>query len=170
MKQFGKRTVRIIDAVLIGMIVFCVGCGAIRGNEGEVSGETSIANAGAEPPKIGSETISLTEESGISEETETTEAEQRVIALSKSNAELWLLAGGTLVATSDDAMKLDGVTEVVFDFSGLEYISSAGLRVLMTAHKAMAASGGSMKILHPNAMVRGVFEITGLDSVFAVEA
>ena len=67
-------------------------------------------------------------------------------------------------------MKLDGVTEVVFDFSALEYISSAGLRVLMAAQKAMMSAGGSMKILHPNAMVRGVFEITGLDSVFAVEA
>jgi anti-sigma B factor antagonist len=67
-------------------------------------------------------------------------------------------------------MTLDGVKEVVFDFSMLEYISSAGLRVLMTVHKSMAASGGAMKILHPNAMVRGVFEITGLDSVFAVEA
>lgn len=67
-------------------------------------------------------------------------------------------------------LQLDGVKEVAFDFSALEYISSAGLRVLMTVHKSMAASGGAMKILHPNAMVRGVFEITGLDSVFAVEA
>lgn len=67
-------------------------------------------------------------------------------------------------------LRLDGVKEVAFDFSSLEYLSSAGLRVLMTVHKSMAASGGAMKILHPNAMVRGVFEITGLDSVFAVEA
>lgn len=67
-------------------------------------------------------------------------------------------------------LQLDGVKEVAFDFSALEYISSAGLRVLMTVHKSMAASGGAMKIFHPNAMVRGVFEITGLDSVFAVEA
>lgn len=67
-------------------------------------------------------------------------------------------------------MDLDGVNEVVFDFSGLEYISSAGLRVLMAAHKAMTASGGSMKVSRPNAMVLGVFEITGLSSVFTVEA
>ena len=67
-------------------------------------------------------------------------------------------------------LKLDGVKEVAFDFSSLEYISSAGLRVLMTVHKSMSAAGGGMKILHPNAMVRGVFEITGLDSVFVVEA
>ena len=67
------------------------------------------------------------------------------------------------------ALKLDGVKEVAFDFAELQYISSAGLRILMTAHKAMAAAGGTMKVLHPNAMVRGVFEITGLSSVFVIE-
>ena len=65
--------------------------------------------------------------------------------------------------------KAEGVTEIVFDFSTLDYISSAGLRVLMTAHKAMASSGGSMKVLHPNAMVKGVFDITGLGDIFNVE-
>ena len=69
----------------------------------------------------------------------------------------------------EDEMNLEGVSKLAFDFSGLEYISSAGLRVLMTAHKSMAAAGGGVKVLHPNAMVRGVFEITGLDSVFVVE-
>ena len=70
----------------------------------------------------------------------------------------------------EDELKLEGVTEIVFDFSGLEYISSAGLRVLMGAHKTVTSRGGTVKVLHPNAMVHGVFEITGLDSVFAVEA
>jgi len=65
-----------------------------------------------------------------------------------------------------EAMKLDGVTEVVFDFSCLDYISSAGLRVLMTAHKAMAACGGKMTVVNPNAIVKGVFDITGLSDVF----
>jgi len=69
----------------------------------------------------------------------------------------------------DAALKLDGVKEVAFDFAELQYISSAGLRVLMAAHKAMMAVGGGMKVLHPNAMVRGVFEITGLNSVFVIE-
>ena len=68
-----------------------------------------------------------------------------------------------------EAMTLDGVTEIVFDFAGLEYISSAGLRVLMTAHKAMSAAGGGVKVCHANAMVCGVFEITGLSSVFVIE-
>ena len=69
----------------------------------------------------------------------------------------------------DAALKLDGVKEVAFDFAELQYISSAGLRVLMATHKAMMAAGGTMKVLHPNAMVRGVFEITGLNSVFVIE-
>lgn len=65
-------------------------------------------------------------------------------------------------------LKLDDVKEIAFDFAGLEYISSAGLRVLMTAQKAMMASGGRMTIAHPNAMVQGVFEMTGLSSVFEI--
>ena len=66
-------------------------------------------------------------------------------------------------------LKTDGVTGIVFDFSSLEYISSAGLRVLMAAYKAMAASGGSMRIVNSNDTVRGVFDITGLAEVFAVQ-
>ena len=46
-------------------------------------------------------------------------------------------------------LKLDGVGEVVFDFAALDYIASAGLRALMTVHKAMAAAGGAMKISIP---------------------
>ena len=65
-------------------------------------------------------------------------------------------------------LKLDGVKEVGFDFAALEYISSAGLRVLMTAHKTLAAAGGAVKVLHPNAMVRGVLEMTGLGDIFMV--
>ena len=67
-----------------------------------------------------------------------------------------------------EAMTLDGVTEIVFDFAGLEYISSAGLRVLMTAHKAMMACGGKMSVRNPNDIVKGVFEITGMDGVFNI--
>ena len=67
-----------------------------------------------------------------------------------------------------EAMKLDGVTEVVFDFTGLEYISSAGLRVLMTAHKAMMACGGKMSVVNPNDIVKGVFDITGMSGVFNI--
>ncbi len=68
----------------------------------------------------------------------------------------------------EEAMNLDGVTGVVFDFSGLEYVSSAGLRILMTAHKAMMACGGKMTVVNPNSVVKGVFDMTGMSDVFNV--
>lgn len=66
------------------------------------------------------------------------------------------------------ALALDGVKKIVFDFSGLEYISSAGLRVLMTAQKAMSSSGGGMSVRNPNETVKGVFDITGMSGVFNI--
>ena len=65
-------------------------------------------------------------------------------------------------------MKFDGVNEIVFDFAELEYISSAGLRVLMTTQKAMMASGGKMSIASPNDMVMSVFDMTGMSSIFTI--
>lgn len=65
-------------------------------------------------------------------------------------------------------LKLDGVKEVVFDFAGLEYIASAGLRILLTVQKAMMACDGTMKVANPNAMVSGVFDMTGLSGVFTI--
>ena len=63
---------------------------------------------------------------------------------------------------------LDGVKEVVFDFADLEYISSAGLRILISTQKSMMACGGSMTVSNPNAMVSGVFEMTGLNGVLNI--
>ena len=65
-------------------------------------------------------------------------------------------------------LAFDGVREVVFDFSALEYISSAGLRILMTAQKAMMACGGKMSVASPNDTVKGIFDITGMSSIFTI--
>ena len=65
-------------------------------------------------------------------------------------------------------MTLDGVNEVLFDLSELEYVSSAGLRVFLTAQKAMMACGGQMTITNPNATVKGVFDITGCSDIFTI--
>ena len=85
---------------------------------------------------------------------------------------LTLTVGGRLDTNTspelEAEMALEGVKEVVFDLAGLEYISSAGLRVLMVAQKAMMAAGGKMSVANPNAMVKGVFEMTGLSSVFTI--
>ena len=64
--------------------------------------------------------------------------------------------------------ELDRVDALVLDFSGLEYISSTGLRVLLSAHKAMAKKGG-MKVTHVSEMVMEVFEVTGFSDILNLE-
>lgn len=63
---------------------------------------------------------------------------------------------------------LDGVTELVMDFARLDYISSAGLRVLLSARKTMSKQG-SMKVIHVNEMVMEVFEVTGFSDILTIE-
>ena len=89
-----------------------------------------------------------------------------------SDGKLTLKVGGRLDTNTsselEGELELDGVTEVVFDFSGLEYISSAGLRVLMTAQKAMMSVDGKVVVASPNDMVKGVLDMTGLSGVFEI--
>ena len=52
--------------------------------------------------------------------------------------------------------------ELIFNMAELEYISSAGIRVILSAYKKMNQSGGIMRIEKENDIVREVFEMTGL--------
>ena len=63
---------------------------------------------------------------------------------------------------------VDGVKELIFDFSGVEYISSAGLRILLAAQKVMNRQG-SMKLIGVNDDVMEVFEITGFSDILTIE-
>lgn len=63
---------------------------------------------------------------------------------------------------------LNGVTELVFDFAKLDYISSAGLRVVLGAQKVMNRQG-SMKLCNVNDMVMEVFEVTGFVDILTIE-
>ena len=65
--------------------------------------------------------------------------------------------------------KLDeSVTSLVFDFSKLEYISSAGLRQVIAAYKMMAGKDG-FKIIHVSDEVFDVFQLTGFDQKIRIE-
>lgn len=68
------------------------------------------------------------------------------------------------------AMKesLDGVSELTLDFEKLEYISSAGLRVLLSAQKKMSRQGG-MKLVHVGEIIMEVFEVTGFTDILTIE-
>ena len=63
---------------------------------------------------------------------------------------------------------IDGVTDLTLDFANVEYISSAGLRVLLAAYKAMQGKG-SMKITNINDIVREVFDVTGFSDILTIE-
>ncbi len=65
-------------------------------------------------------------------------------------------------------LKLDGVKELVFDLSGLEYTSSAGLRVLLSAQKTMNRQG-RMVIHGVQPAVKEVFDLTGFSDIFTLE-
>ena len=64
--------------------------------------------------------------------------------------------------------ELDGVTDLTLDFAKLDYISSAGLRVLLSAHKMMAAQG-SMKVVNANEIVNEIFSVTGFADILTIE-
>ena len=70
----------------------------------------------------------------------------------------------------EEAIKqsLNGITELIFDFEKLEYISSAGLRVLLAAQKIMNKQG-SMIIKNVNDVINDVFEVTGFSDILTIE-
>ena len=63
---------------------------------------------------------------------------------------------------------LPGIKELTFDMSALEYVSSAGLRVILKAQKAMNAQG-SMKLTGVNDSIMEVFDITGFLDILTIE-
>ena len=63
---------------------------------------------------------------------------------------------------------LAGVQELILDLEALEYISSAGLRVILKARKMMLAHG-SMKLIHVNDTIMEVFDITGFVDILTIE-
>lgn len=64
--------------------------------------------------------------------------------------------------------ELDDVGVLILDFSGLEYISSAGLRVLLVAQKKMNLQG-KMKITGANENVIEIFDMTGFSDILIIE-
>lgn len=63
---------------------------------------------------------------------------------------------------------LSGADSLTLNFSKLEYISSAGLRVLLSAHKTMSSKGG-MRIIGANEIVMEVFQVTGFADILTIE-
>ena len=66
---------------------------------------------------------------------------------------------------------MDGVTEAkTLDFATLEYISSAGLGVLLKTQKRLAESGAGLRIINVNNHIKDVFRYSGFNAIFDIES
>ena len=95
------------------------------------------------------------------------------ISKALEGSKLTIMLEGRLDTTTSPALEaelkeaLTGITELVFDFEKLEYISSAGLRILLANQKIMNKQG-SMVIKNVNEVISEVFEVTGFADILTV--
>lgn len=96
------------------------------------------------------------------------------IQKTQSGTELTIALSGRLDTTTAPQLEaelkssLDGVTALTMDFKELAYISSAGLRVLLTAQKIMMKQG-NMVVKNINETILEVFEVTGFSQILTLE-
>ena len=97
------------------------------------------------------------------------------ISQNKEGSKLTITLEGRLDTTTAPELEterktaLDGVTELVFDIKDLAYISSAGLRVLLSAQKVMNKQG-SMVIRGASEEVMEIFDVTGFVDILTIES
>ena len=97
------------------------------------------------------------------------------INVNKNGSELTIALDGRLDTLTSPELEekldevVDGVDKLIFDFAKLEYISSAGLRVLAGAMDAMDEQGGSMVVKNVCSDVLDVFEVTGFIEDLTIE-
>lgn len=97
------------------------------------------------------------------------------ISKTTENGTLTLKVGGRLDTNTSPQLEAElpgedaGIEAIRFDFGALDYISSAGLRVLIMAQKRLAATGGKVTVAGANDMVRGVLDMTGLSTILGME-
>lgn len=95
------------------------------------------------------------------------------ITNTKENSSLHVALDGRLDTTTAPQLEaflkdsLEGVTELELDLAKLEYISSAGLRVLLSSQKTMNKAG-TMTVKNVNAEIREIFEITGFCDILTI--
>lgn len=100
----------------------------------------------------------------------------QIVASREGNVEVLEMAGRLDLAGAEAAEKfyhefrqsLVPKTLLVVGFSKVEYISSSGLRVLLSAFKEIQAGGGTMVLCDMNVSVEEVFRFAGLDSIFRI--
>ena len=151
MKLYGKHTIGTRNKLvflLILLIFVLTGCNGIQGKE-----DTEVISS--------RETVILKSDSP-----------KRVIALSKSNAELWVLAGGTLVGTSDDALEIEGLNSDVQSLGDMDHVSleaivalNPDLLILFSTDPAQKALGESAEAVGINVYYTNIDGYSDYDRV-----
>lgn len=97
------------------------------------------------------------------------------IEVKKEDKKLTIALKGRLDTTTAPELEktvndsLEDITELSMDFLELEYLSSAGLRVLLSASKAMKKKDGAMVICNVNEDIMEVFTITGFTEILTIQ-
>jgi anti-anti-sigma factor len=94
-----------------------------------------------------------------------------VFAIEFTNAGVIALSGSFDASQADKAREVFSALKdsAVVDFSQLDYISSAGLGVLLGAQQRLNAQGKALTIVHMNGMIRDVFRIARFDQIFEIK-
>ena len=96
------------------------------------------------------------------------------ISMDTNGSELIVILEGRLDTSTSPQLEndlkanIDGVSELIFDIKDLQYISSAGLRVLLSAQKIMNKQG-SMVIRNSSEEVKEIFDVTGFSDILTIE-
>ena len=97
-----------------------------------------------------------------------------IINKKSEGTKLEILLEGRLDTTTSPMLEtelkqsIDGLTVLIFNFEKLEYISSAGLRILLAAQKIMNKQG-SMVVKNVNEIIVEVFEVTGFSDILTID-
>ncbi|MBR3366805.1 MAG: STAS domain-containing protein [Lachnospiraceae bacterium] len=96
------------------------------------------------------------------------------ISKKKEGTNLRVTVAGRLDSTTAPDLEkairddIEGVTDLTIDIEQLEYISSAGLRVLLASQKIMNTQG-KMTVTHPADVIAEIFEVTGFSDILTIE-
>ena len=95
------------------------------------------------------------------------------ISQKRNDAQLTVTVSGRLDSSNADELEeavssLDGISELIFDISALEYLSSAGLRILLVTQRKMNRQG-KMIVRGANETVRDIFDVTGFSTILTLE-
>ena len=96
------------------------------------------------------------------------------IRMENINDSLKVILNGRIDTTTSPALEqelksgMQQFSELILDFAGVEYISSAGLRVLLSAHKFMSKKGG-LKLINVSDDISEILEVTGFNDILNIE-